>query len=356
MVVPDSIDDPLRPSGGNVYDREVCRALAAAGWTVHEHAVPGEWPHPDDPARHRLAAVLDAVPAGARVLVDGLIGSAASEVLVPRAPRLRLVLLVHMPLGAASEAARPAERAVLCAARGVVTTSRWTGRLLQQLYRLPAERTYVAEPGVHPAELAAGSDSGGELLCVAALWPGKGHDVLVDALAATTDLPWRCTCVGSLDVDREFADRVRAQVRRGGLADRVRFTGPLTGGELDAAYAAADLLVLPSRAETYGLVLVEALARGIPVLATAVGGVPEALRGPADAQLPGLPGLPGLLVPAEDADQLAAALRRWLDDPALRCRLRQAARDRRHGLTDWSRTAALLGEALMAADPGSGFP
>ncbi len=64
----------------------------------------------------------------------------------------------------------------------------------------------------------------------------------------------------------------------------VRFAGPLTGAELAASYAAADLLVLPSRAETYGMVVTEALARGIPVLATAVDGVPEALGAGAGRQ------------------------------------------------------------------------
>ena len=107
--------------------------------------------------------------------------------------------------------------------------------------------------------------------------PGKGHDVLLDALATVTDLSWRCACVGSLDRDPAFADALRRRVRDGGLADRVCFPGPRTGADLDRSYAAADLLVLASRAETYGMVVTEALARGLPVVATDVGGVPEAL-------------------------------------------------------------------------------
>ena len=103
----------------------------------------------------------------------------------------------------------------------------------------------------------------------------------------------------------------------------MRFTGPRTGADLAAAYAAADVLVLASRGETYGMVVTEALARGLPVIATAVGGLPEALgRGPGGD-------LPGLLVPPDDPAALAAALRRWLGEPDLRQRLRQSAAERR---------------------------
>ena len=99
VVVPDGIDDPARPSGGNVYDRHVCRGLSALGWSVHEHAVPGGWPRPDAASFAALAGVVERIPDDAVVLLDGLIASTAPEVLVPQARRLRLVVLVHMPLG-----------------------------------------------------------------------------------------------------------------------------------------------------------------------------------------------------------------------------------------------------------------
>ena len=82
-------------------------------------------------------------------------------------------------------------------------------------------------------------------------------------------------CVGSLTRTRRFVDRVRRRPPTHGLADRVRLVGPRTGAELDAAYAAADLLVLASRGETYGMVVTEALARGIPVLARRWAGCPR---------------------------------------------------------------------------------
>jgi glycosyltransferase involved in cell wall biosynthesis len=348
VVVPHDIDDPARPSGGNAYDRRVCRGLAALGWAVHEHAVPAAWPRLGPGGHAALPHIVEGIPDGAVVLIDGLIASAAPEALVPQARRLRQVVLVHMPLGhrppdGEAGAVRAREREVLAAAAAVVTTSAWARRRLGELYALPADKVHVAEPGVDAAGLAPGTAAGDALLCVAAVTPDKGHDVLLDALATATDLSWRCACVGSLDRDPAFADDVRRRARDGGLGDRVRFPGTRTGPELDRAYAAADLLVLASHAETYGMVVTEALARGLPVLAAEVGGVTEALGHGEDGTRP------GLLVPPGDPAALGAALRAWLNDAELRGRLRRAARERRASLRGWPATASVVAGVLAGA-------
>jgi glycosyltransferase involved in cell wall biosynthesis len=348
VVVPEGIDDPARPSGGNLYDRRVCRELSALGWGVHEHPIAGAWPRADAAGHAALARAVGRIPDGAVVLLDGLIASAAPEALVPQAGRMAQVVLVHMPLGHRppgdhAGAVRAREREVLAAAAAVVTTSAWARRRLAELYAQPADRVHVAEPGVDAAGLAPGTAAGDALLCVAAVTPDKGHDVLLDALATATDLSWRCACVGSLDRDRAFADGVQRATREQGLGDRVRFAGPRTGPELDRAYAAADLLVLASRAETYGMVVTEALARGLPVLAAEVGGVTEALGHAEDSTRP------GLLVAPGDPAALGAALRAWLGDADLRARLRRAARERRASLRAWPATASVLAGVLQGA-------
>ena len=345
VVVPEGIDDPARPSGGNTYDRRVCQGLAALGWAVQEHPVPGDWPRPGQAAHSALARAARRIPDDAVVLLDGLIASSAPEALVPQAHRLRQVVLVHMPLGhrppeGEAGAVRARERETLAAAAAVVTTSEWCRRRLGELYALPAERVHVAEPGVDAASLAPGSAGGDSLLCVASVTPDKGHDVLLDGLATVSDLSWRCECVGSLVRDAVHADRVRRHARKGGLAERVRFRGARTGGQLDRVYAAADLLVLASHAETYGMVVTEALARGLPVLATEAGGVTEALGYAEDGTRP------GLLIPAGDPPALGAALRAWLEDAELRERLRGAARERRSQLRPWRDTASAVADVL----------
>lgn len=328
VIVPDGIDDPGRPSGGNVYDRRICRELDALGWSVHVRAVPGPWPRPDAVARSALAQAIAAIPDSGVVLLDGLIASTLPEVLVPEATRLREVVLVHMPLGGSKE------HAVLSAASAVVTTSTWTRTRLLDRYALRPGRVHIVEPGVDAAALAPGTADGGGLLCVARVAPHKGHDVLLEALATIPDLPWRCTFVGPQEPD--FVDRLRRQAKEYRIDDRVHYTGPLAGAGLDAAYARADVLVLASHAETYGMVATEALARGLPVVASHVGGLPEALGDEA----------PGLLVPPGNPAALAGALRRWLDDAVLRKSLRHAAYERRATLSDWSTTARRISRLL----------
>lgn len=347
VLVPDGIDDPARPSGGNTYDRHLCAELVSLGWSAHERAVPGFWGRPGAASFAALEAALRQIRDDAVVLLDGLIASTAPEVLVPHARRLRLIVLVHMPLGhrPPDDDARRRERAVLSAAAGVVTTSEWAKGRLIELYALPADRVRVAEPGVDAAELARGTAAGGALICVGSVTFEKGHDILLSALQSISEHSWRCACVGRLDRDPAFVESLRRRSLGTGLGDRVSFPGPLGGADLDRIYSSADLLVLASRAETYGLVVTEALARGLPVVAAEVGGLAEALgEGSAGRR-------PGLLVPPEDAVALADALRDWLGDAELRARLRRVARERRESLPRWSRTAAVVARALGEARP-----
>lgn len=342
VVVPAGIGDPLRPSGGNTYDRRVCEELVAAGWSVQVREVEGDWPWADDESRAGLSAALTAARGGSTVVVDGLVASTCPEALVPATRRLRTVVLVHLPVGVGStDVDRAREAVVLRAAAAVVTTSDWTRHWLLRTYGLDPGRVHVAHPGVDAARAAGGSADGAHLLCVGAVTPGKGHAALVAALAGLADREYRCRCVGPLDRSPDFVARLRREVREAELRDRVRLVGPLTGEHLDAAYTEADLLVLASHTETYGMVVTEALARGLPVLACDVGGVSEALGVSPDGTRP------GMLVPPGDVAALAEALRRWLDDPSLRRRLRDAAaRRRRAGLTGWGETADRVARVL----------
>ncbi|WP_147067938.1 glycosyltransferase family 4 protein [Terrabacter aerolatus] len=339
-VVPAGIDDPDLVSGGNAYDRHVLDGLREAGWVVGEHHVPGAWPHPDRASLGHLSAVVDDVPRDGLLLVDGLVASCAADVLVPAGERLRLTVLVHLPLGLTDPVAAQKERRVLEAASSIVTTSGWTRRTLLDAYALDPGVVHVARPGVRRAELSPGTSGGVRLLCVGAVTAIKGHADLLTALALVADLPWTCVVAGSLDREPELVARLRRQLSRAGLGGRVQLVGPLRGDDLERAYAASDLLVLPSRVETFGMVVTEALAHGLPVVASAVGGVPEAV-GRTDE------GPPGLLVPPGRPEALAHALRCWLGETDLRERLRGRARQRRRHLAPWSVTAQQVSAALV---------
>jgi glycosyltransferase involved in cell wall biosynthesis len=325
VVWPENVDDPRRPSGGNVYDRELQAALEEGGVTVHEH--------------HDLRGV----PDGSDVLLDGLLGLADPESIVRELGRLRVLLLVHLPLTLAhpgDPVVAEREARALAAADGVVTTSHWTRRWLLARYPLGQARVTVAGPGTTPAPPAASEPQGRRLLCVGPLTPAKGQDVLVDALARLRRPSWSCLLVGAADLDPGFTEQLQDRIARAGIGDRVRLGGPVTREAMSATYDATDLLVVPSRLESYGMVITEALARGIPVVAADTGGVSEAL---VDGPL----GRPGVLVPADDAAALQVALTRWLADDGHRGRLRTAARVRADGLPRWSQTA---GSVLAAVN------
>ncbi|QCD60930.1 glycosyl transferase [Streptomyces hawaiiensis] len=347
FMLPGGIDDPTAPSGGNAYDRRLCLDLPGFGWQVTKHAVDGDWPRPGADARTELARTLSGLPDGAVVLLDGLVACGVPEIIVTEAERLRMAVLVHLPLGdetgldAAVAAELDAkERAVLRAVPAVVATSDWAVRRLVAHHGLSPERVHVAAPGADIAPLAPGTDGVSRLLCVAAVTPRKGQHRLVEALAMVSDLPWSCVCVGALTQDPEYVAHLRSLIDKHGLQDRLELAGPKSGPALDAGYATADLMVLTSYAETYGMAVTEALARGIPVLATDVGGLPEAVGRAPDG------GVPGILVPPENPAAIAAELRGWFGEADVRRRLKAAARSRRAALNGWATTAQSLAAVL----------
>lgn len=301
-----------RASGGNVYDRHLRQGLRDRGWEVVTHEdVPDLGPHD-------LA------------LADSLVVAADADVLA--ASPATVVPLVHMLFGT------PGEADLLEAAPAVVTTSAWTQRRLGS--GVDPRRVFVARPGVRRGAVHAAPVE--HLLCVGSLRRAKGHDVLLEALALLADLDWQCTLVGSLEEDVGFVDELRKRAADAGIADRVTFAGELSGARLEETWTRAGLTVLPTRAEAYGMVVTESLVRGIPVVASAVGGVSEALGEVAGAH-------PGMLVRPDDAGALAAALRRWLSDAPLRRWLCRTARLRIATLPRWESTAAAVDLALAAA-------
>ncbi|WP_017537886.1 glycosyltransferase family 4 protein [Nocardiopsis halophila] len=356
FIVPGSIGDPAAPSGGNRYDRRIAEESARVGMPVRELPLDGAWPDPSGAERARLSRALDGLPDGTPVLVDGLVACGVPDVLAPAAARLRLAVLVHLPLAdegglrpERAEAYERAEGAVLRAADRVVATSGHAARDIARRHRLDPARVHTVEPGTDRAPLAPGTDGASRLLCVAAVTPRKGQDLLAEALGRNRDRRWTCVMAGPQPSEAAspggpsrptFAERVEERLERHGIRDRVRFTGALGPSALDGEFARADLVVLPSRAETYGMVVSEALARGIPVLVSGAGALPETVGRVSGGRVA------GLLVPSGDALALAGALGRWWGDGALRVGLRTAARERRALLRSWRSAAADMARVL----------
>ena len=321
FVVPDAIDDAARVSGGNVYDQHIRDELLGLGRTVQMILIADgqEWP-----AVRALTQLQD----GALVLIDGLIALRDPDVLVDNSGRLRLVVLAHTA---------DFEGGALHSAQRVIATSHWTRAELIERDLAEPDRIVVAQPGTDPAPATIASEGGGRLLCVAAVAPHKGQDLLIRALAGLPDDEvWTCRMVGSLSVAPDFVPAVMAVVESAGLSGRVTFTGVLTGQRLAAEYAQADLVVVPSRSESYGMVVSEAFARGVPVLATGAGGLPEAVE----------QGGAGIIVPPDDPWALSVVLRQWLASPARRQALKADALKARDASRSWSTASAIVASTL----------
>jgi glycosyltransferase involved in cell wall biosynthesis len=330
-------------TGGYIYDRRAFEALAARGWDVTHVPLPPSFPFPDTADLAAADLALARLPDGATAVVDGLAFGAPPDLAARHAGRLDLVALVHHPLcletgldPATADRLRASERAALASARRVIVTSPLTAATLAADFAVPEARIAVALPGVDPAPPAAGGNARPVLLCVGTVTPRKGHVLLIEALAPLRDLAWELLCVGSLERDPAAAHALRGGVATHDLADRVTLAGELEGAALDAAFAGADLAVSASHYEGYGMALAEALARGLPVVATAGGAAAQTVP----------PGA-GLLVPPGDAPALTHALRRALAEPGLRPRLREGALRARERLPRWSDTAAAIEAALL---------
>ncbi|MCC7033747.1 MAG: glycosyltransferase family 4 protein [Acidobacteria bacterium] len=339
LVVPGRLD---ARTGGSLYNRHMAEGLRRLGWQVEVRELAGDFPRPDAAALEQAARVFAALPRGATVVVDGMAFSAMPDIAARESPRLRLVALVHLPIAAdvgldADTAARfeASERRALESARLIVVTGQAARPLLDR-YALGADPIAVVEPGTHPAPLARGSGRATvHLLCVATLDHGKGHDVLLRALASIEAATWHLTCAGSLTRHPATAAHVQALARELGLDHRVSFAGDLETDALERCYDASDLFVLATRRETYGMAVAEALAHGLPVIATRTGAIPTLVGGDA-----------GLVVPPGDVSALAQALARSIGDAQLRARLAAGARHARARLPTWDDAARRMAAAL----------
>jgi glycosyltransferase involved in cell wall biosynthesis len=344
--------DPNTATGGYIYDRQILAGLADLGWRTAVQSLDESFPRPTPTALRAARKVLAELPDKSVVVIDGLALAGLGRALDTEAKRLAVVALVHHPLAletgidaASAKLLENAERDALALVSRVIVTSQWTARALGG-YGVPIERIRVVEPGVDRRRSAprdathSGSSDMLSLLCVATLTPRKGHAILFDALSDLRDRRWHLRCAGSITRDPETVAALERQLDRLALRARVSLLGDLDADALEREYARADVFVLASYLEGYGMALAEAAARGIPVVSTTAGAIPETV--PADA---------GVLVPAGDGRALAKALGTLMDDPAARARLATHARAARKTLPTWRGAAQKFAAALAGVGP-----
>ncbi|MCH9808057.1 MAG: glycosyltransferase family 4 protein [Alphaproteobacteria bacterium] len=339
FAIPGDID---APTGGYGYDRRLMAALPSFGVAVKHVELPSGFPNPSAAECEAVAKGAAQLPANATLLIDGLAYGAFPKDLAEGIAQ-RIIALVHHPLALETglseerraELAR-SEREALALADHVIVPSAATKRILESDYGVPAKSISIAEPGTDPAQRATGTGTPMQLLAVGAVTQRKGYDVLVDALEAIKELDWRLTITGAKDRDEEATSALLAQVAQAGLVDRVTLSGVVVPATLDRFYESTDVFVLPSLFEGYGMVLGEAMARGLPIVCTTGGAAAETV--PDGAAVKVKPG---------DAEALSRALENVLSDRKLRSKLADASWDAGRKLPTWNETARRVAAVVM---------
>lgn len=338
--------DLATPTGGYAYDRRMIAELQKLGWQVDVVLLGDGFPRPSAAQKQHADRVLTLVEGDHPIVIDGLALGVLPEAAAVLHAKRPLVALVHHPLAletgllaSESDAMRASERSALARAQSVIVTSAPTARLLVEDYGVAASIITVARPGSERGAVATRQPDGFvRLLSIGAVVQRKGFDVLIAALATLADLPWRLTIAGDRTRSPEVAARIDADIARHRLGDRVRMLGAVTDRRIGELYGEADVFVLASRFEGYGMAYAEALAHGLPVVGTTGGATPETV-----------PSGAGILVPPDDVAALAAVLRRLISDRIERERMAQAARAASAALPTWQDSAKLFAAAIEAA-------
>lgn len=329
------------PTGGYGYDRAVIRLLPECGVQPMHVALPGSFPNASEADLADCAAIVQGLPADCPLLIDGLAYGAMPEALI-RTFNRPIIALCHHPLAlengisaARAEALQASEQAALALAAHVIVTSSLTGKILEGDFAVPRNRITVAEPGTARKARATGSGLPAlQLLAVGSIVPRKGYAVLVEALAGLKNRSWFLRIVGAARA-LETVNALQRQITEAGLADRILLTGAVRERDLDTFYEKADLFIMSSLFEGYGMVLGEAMQRGLPIVTTTGGAASDTV-----------PEGAGLKVPPGDSDALRAALDKAMADPDLRATLGEAAWQAGQTLPRWEDTARIIADAL----------
>lgn len=338
FAVPGPID---QPTGGYLYDRHMVNGLRARGHKVKIHEMRGSFPLADETARQQAEHVQACVKRRETLVVDGLALPAFSKILNTNGPVA--AALIHHPL--ALETGLPAatrsnlhrlEMDCLQNVSLVIATSPATAKTLKTDYNLKG-KVFVVRPGTAPVTPFEPKKAACvQLLCVGAVVPRKGHEILIAALAACASVDWRLVCVGALDRAPDHVAALQAEINRLNLGHRIEMTGAVNDSALHGYYRNADIFVLPSHYEGYGMAFVEALAYGLPIIGSGGGAVRHTV-----------PPLASVMVPVGDVSALSAAIARVASDFEYRRVLAAGARKAAQSLPAWDESVAAFETALF---------
>jgi len=340
FVIPGDIN---LPTGGYRYNREIISNLRQDGLDINLVSHDGAYPFPSDEDLARAVSSIDEMAKADIAVVDGLLGGAVPDFMKKLSERMPVVALIHHPLclenGINEKAAKALEESEgkgLAFVNGIITTSPATAKSVNALFSWPIEKISTVLPGVDRGKRSIGStDSTIRLLCIGSVIERKGHDYLIRALATLRHLNWRLDCIGSTEFDKKLFGKLQTKVMAENLEDRIVFHGSVSEEALEEAYLSADVFVLPSLFEGYGMVYAEAIVRGLPVIGTTAGAIPQTV-----------PDTCGILVEPANATDLAKALEDMISNPQVREEYRRGAIRAEPDFPNWQDSARQFADYL----------
>ena len=330
-------------TGGYHYDRRLILELQKLGKAVKTISLSEKFPFPDASALKHANDRFSSIPDDSTVIVDGLAFGAMKSVTEFHKNRLRLIGLCHHPLALETGLGAlqkklflKSEAHALQCARHIIVTSENTRKILIEDFFVAISKITVAMPGTDTYPFANCNGSPPKLLTCASFTQRKGHDVLIDAFNLLKDLSWTARFVGDQRLDPAWTSSLKRKISASHLEDRVEFVG--TVKNLSNEYQNADIFILPSRFEGYGMVLSEALAHGLPIVSTYAGAIPDVV-----------PESAGILVAPGDYSELATALKSIIMDQSLRMKMQMNAQKIALNLPSWNRCAEIILHGMEAA-------
>ena len=340
FIIPGDIN---LPTGGYRYDRKILEQWSSIGLDTQLVSLEGNFPNLETTQIANFTQRADDLPLADVAVIDGLAGGVLPDFVKALSERMPVVALVHHPLFLENglsqnqvEKLKASEAAGLGWASAIVTTSHETAKTVSSFFGFPPNKIHSVLPGVVRGKISKGSETETvNLLCVASIIERKGHRFLLDALKGLRELNWHLDCIGMTSSDPELYSDLMQSVDSSDMGDQISFHGSVTEIQIENAYERADIFVLPSLYEGYGMAYAEAIVRGIPVIGTTAGAIPDTV-----------PKSCGILVAPQNTSALETALRQMITDNELRHQYRKAALDAEPTFPTWSQSAEAFANIL----------
>ena len=267
-------------TGGHLYNRHMVEGLKQKGHrvkvlrldesTILTHAI-----------ELKSSSYFNTLPPGSCVLIDSLVLGNIPGALKKYSEKLTFIGLIHLPLtynplpGKNRKHIATREVKAMMFTRHLVVTGRFTLRMLMEA-GISHEKISLIEPGVenYPRKRYY-ADLPSVLLCISNYSQIKDQLLLVRAINKLRYNKWTLHMYGNTNTEKPYVTRLKSIIANKKMNDRILLHDSIDRNNISEAFLASDLFVLPSRFETYGMVLTEALAHGLPVVTTNSGNIPD---------------------------------------------------------------------------------